>query len=252
MAAKKKAKGKKAAAKARASRRTGSASRGSAGKVSAKRAKAAKSAKAAKKAKASSTKKTSPKRVPAKKKGAVKKAAVKKAAVKKARPQTLNHPVFGRVTVDPGAGIYWKKMLRLADHDVAVDMTIEDPAEATPELLDRAALLVARLSHFDALARAGLRHSYDEDPDSAVALYVTHHLEELSAETLAAIFDKAKDAVTVEDVLSRLLLRRVGSYPAKAGGSATLDYTIVADESQYVLAVQLDETGDVIAIEMES
>ncbi len=242
MAAKKKAKGKKPAAKARTARRPGSASRRPTSKGLAKRAKVVRPAKRAKKAKASSARKTSPRRVPAKKKG----------AVKKARAQTLDHPVFGRVTVDPGAGIYWKKMLRLADHDVAVDMTIEDPAEATAELLDRAALLVARLSHFDALARAGLRHSYDEDPESAVALYVAHHLEQLSAETLAAIFDKAKDAVTVEDVLSRLLLRRVGSYPAKAGGSATLDYTIVADESQYVLAVQLDESGDVIAIEMES
>jgi hypothetical protein len=216
MAAKKKAKGKKPAAKARTATRPGGASRGRTSKVSAKRGKKAKVTKA------SSAKKI------------------------------LDHPVFGRVTVDPGAGVYWKKMLPLADRDVAVDMTIEDPAEVTPELLDRAALLVARLSHFDALARAGLRHSYDEDPDSAVALYVTHHLEELSAATLTAIFDKAKGSISVEDVLAHLLLRRVGSYPAKAGGSATLDYTIAAEESQYVLAVQLDESGGVIGIEMES
>jgi len=235
-AKKKKAKGKKPAAKARTTRRPGSASRGRASKVAAKRTKAVKT---------SSVKKISPRKVLAKKKK-------KGAAKKKPRAQTIDHPVFGRVTVDPGAGVYWKRMLPLADRDVAVDMTIEDPAEVTPELLDRAALIVARLSHFDALARAGLRHSYDDDPDSAVALYVAHHLVVLSAETLTTIFDKAKGSITVEDVLSRLLLRRVGSYPAKAGGSATLDYTIGTEELQYVLAVQLDESGGVTAIEMES
>jgi hypothetical protein len=231
---KKKTKGTKPAAKAGTARKPARASRGRATKVSAKKAKANK---------ASAAKKTSSKMVPVKKKGA---------ATKKPRVQIMNHPVFGRVTVDPGAGVYWQKTLRLADRDVAVDMTIEDPAAATPELLDRAAQLVARLSHFDGLARAGLRHSYDEDSDSAVALYVTHHLEELSAETLMGIFDKPKESIVVDDVMARLFLKRVGSYPSKGGGSATFDYAISPDTSQYILAVQLDESGGVLGIEMES
>lgn len=178
--------------------------------------------------------------------------AKKSAAPKKAHPQAMAHPVFGRVTVDPGEGLYWQKTLRLADRDISVDMTIEDPAEATMELLDSAAQLVSRLAHFDALARAGLRQSHDEDSDSAVAAYVTHHLEELDAATLLRLFDKPKGAIAAEDVLSRLLLKRVGSYPARGGGSATFDYTIGAGESQYVLAVQLDESGAVVGIAMES
>jgi hypothetical protein len=234
MAAKKKAKGKKPAATARAARKPGRASRRPATRVSAKKAKANEAAAA---------RKTSSKRLLVKK---------KTTATKMPRVQTMNHPVFGRVKVDPGAGAYWQKTLRVADRDVAVDMTIEDPAEATPELLDRAAQLVARLSHFDALARAGLRHSYDEDPDSAVALYVTHHLQELSAQTLIGIFDKPKESIVVDDFLARLFLKGVGSYPARSGGSATFDYTISADRTQYVLAVQLDESGEVLGIEMES
>jgi hypothetical protein len=66
------------------------------------------------------------------------------------------------------------------------------------------------------------------------------------------IFDKPKQSIVVDDVLARLLLKRVGSYPAKSGGSATFDYTISADKTQYVLTVQLDESGDVLGIEMES
>jgi hypothetical protein len=164
----------------------------------------------------------------------------------------MTHPVFGRVTADPVEGLYWQKTLRLADRDVTVDLTIEDPAEVTMELLDSAAQLVSRLAHFDALARAGLRDNHEEDSGSEVALYVAHHLEELSAETLLRIFEKPKESIRAEDVLTRLRLKRVGSYPAKSGGSATFDYTIGVDESQYVLAVQLDESGGVVGIAMES
>ena len=139
----------------------------------------------------------------------------------------------------------------LADRDVSVDMTI-DVSEATPELLDRAAQLVTRLAHFDALARAGLRWSSDEDSDSAVAFYAAHHLEQLSSETLKAIFGKPAESIAVDDFLAHLFLKRVGSYPAKRGGTATFDYTISTDETQYILSVQLDESGEVLGIEMES
>ena len=174
------------------------------------------------------------------------------AAVKKKRAvNAMAHPVFGRVTVDPGEGVYWQKTLVLADRDVSVEMTI-DASEATPELLDRAAQLVTRLAHFDALARAGLRWSSDEDSDSAVAFYAAHHLEQLSSETLKAIFGKPVESIAVDDFLARLFMKRVGSYPAKGGGTATFDYTISTDETQYILSVQLDESGEVLGIEMES
>jgi hypothetical protein len=208
------------------------------------------SKKKAKRAKKTKPQKASTKRTSPSKRSPAKKSRAKKPVARKA--SAMNHPVFGAVKVDPGAGVYWQKTLRLADHDVAVDMTIEDPAEATGDLLDRAAQLVARLSHFDALARAGLRRSYDEDAGSAVALYATHNLQELSAGALTRIFGKPKESIAVDDVLGRLLLARVGSYPSKSGGTATFDYTIDAVETQYVLAVQLDESGDVIGIEMES
>jgi hypothetical protein len=165
--------------------------------------------------------------------------------------KAMAHPVFGRVTVDPGEGVYWQKTLVLADRDVSVDMTI-DASEATPELLDRAAQLVTRLAHFDALARAGLRWSSDENSDSAVAFYAAHHLEQLSSETLKAIFGKPVESIAVDDFLAHLFLKRVGSYPAKRGGTATFDYTISTDETQYILSVQLDESGEVLGIEMES
>jgi len=205
----------------------------------------------AKTAKAKTAKKSADRRAPPKP-SRRKAPAKKRAASKKPGVKALMHPVFGRVTADPTEGLYWQKTLRLADRDVAVDVTIDDPREVTMELLDSAAQLVSRLGHFDALARAGLQEGHDENAGPAVALYVAHHLHALSEETLLRIFGKPKETIGAEDVLARLHLARVGSYPAKSGGSATFDYTIDADESQYVLAVQLDESGRVVGIAMES
>ena len=212
---------------------------------------------APKKASRAAPRKVAAKKAPARKARSVKKPAARKTPAKKPTPkktraQTTPHAVFGHVTVHPANGVYWTKALRLADHDVDVDMTIEDAADVTPELLDRAARFVARLAHYDALARSGLRHSYEEDADSPVALYVTHHLAELNAETLHGIFGKAREAISAEDFLAHLYARWVNLYPAKGGGTATFDYTISADATQYVLAVGIDEEGEVLGVEMES
>jgi hypothetical protein len=205
-----------------------------------------------KKASRAIPRKAAAKKATAGKARAVKKAPARKAQAKKPRAHTTPHAVFGHVTVHPSEGLSWQKALKLADRDVDVDMTIEDARDVTPELLDRAARFVARLAHFDALARTGLRHSLDEDPDSPVALYVTHHLAELNAETLYGIFAKAREAISVEDFLTHLYPRWVNLYPAKGGGTATFDYTISADATQYVLAVGIDEDGEVLGVEMES
>jgi hypothetical protein len=233
MASKKKTRKAKPASKPKTSRKPARATRRRATKVPAKKAKAHK---------ASPAKKTPARKVQAK----------KAAPTKKIRAHAIAHAVFGRVTVDPAEGVYWQKTLPLADRDVAVDMTIEDAAEATPELLDRAARFVARLAHFDALARTGLRHSLDEDSGSPVAEYATHHLAQLSADTLSRIFGKPRDAIAADDFLAHVFPRRVGLYPASAGGNATFDYTISEGETQYVLAVGIDEEGVVLGVEMES
>jgi hypothetical protein len=244
MASKKTRRPKSAVVKARATRKAKPSQKASpARRASSRKASPRKASLRKAPARKTSASKAPTRKVPAKK---------KRAAPKKPPLQTMTHPVFGRVTADPVEGLYWHKTLRLADRDVAVDLTIDDPAEVTMELLDSAAQLVSRLAHFDALARARLRESHEEDSTSEVALYVKHHLQELSAETLLRIFEKPRESIGADDVLARLLLKRVGSYPAKSGGSATFDYTIGAEESQYVLAVQLDESGAVVGIAMES
>ena len=164
----------------------------------------------------------------------------------------IAHAVLGEVTVDPGSGVFWERKLKLADRDISIDLTIGDVADATPKLFDWSAQFVTRLAEFEALARIGLRQSYDQDSDSAVALYMAHHLEELGAETLTRMFGTAKNSVGIDAFLAATFLRRVGLYPAASGGYATFDYTIGMDETDYLLAVRFNEEGKVVGIEMES
>ena len=140
----------------------------------------------------------------------------------------------------------------LGDRDVSVDLNIEDAAEVTPELLGRAAQFVTRLADFDATALAALRQSYDGESGPAVTIYVSHHLEEVSAEALTEIFGKPKKSLAVHDFLARLILKRVWLHLSKSDGYATLDYTTGADVTQYILAVRIDEEGEVLGVEMES
>lgn len=165
---------------------------------------------------------------------------------------SIAHSVFGEVEIHPTDGTYWTKQLSLRSRGVAVDMTVEESALATPEALDRVAPFVTRLADFDSDARRSLRQNYEEGPDSTVAQYKEHHLEELSAEVVAAIFGKPKEAVDVDAFLSATYLRRVGLYPTETDGCAAFDYTIGENATQYLMVVRFNADGEVTSIEMES
>ncbi len=107
----------------------------------------------------------------------------------------------------------------------------------------------ARLADLDALARTYLRRTFDGD-DSAMALYMTHHLEELSDAVIKKIFAKPKRSIDIDYFLSRMFLKRAELDPR--AGKATFDYTIDVKATQYVVAVRLDERGRVLGAEMES
>jgi hypothetical protein len=222
-----------------------------------RRARATAKARVTSKSQASSrgrTQKASPKKTDGRRessrKGVRRVPAKRAAGAKGTHARTIVHALFGRVRCDPGREVFCTKTVAFGGGDVSVDLNIEDGAETAPELLDRAAKFVINLSRFDALARAGLRESFERESDSAVALYLSHHLEELSAETLTEIFGKPRESVAIQDFLPRLILTRAGLYPSE--GYASFDYTISADESQYVLSVRLDEDGEVLGVEMES
>ncbi|MBK6463447.1 MAG: DUF2004 domain-containing protein [Myxococcales bacterium] len=163
----------------------------------------------------------------------------------------LQHPVFGKLTPDATGGVCRGGTRPLATREVAVDLTLMGPAPAAKELLDRAAPFIARLATFDTEARAGLEADQEED-DSAVVLYLEHHIEELEPGAVRAIFGKPKEEVDMAAFLAAVYLRRVGLHPDDADRFAVFDYTISDEETHYVLSVAFDVNGEIVAVDMES
>lgn len=165
----------------------------------------------------------------------------------------IQHPVFGALDLDSSGGISWEGQRTLSNHDVEVELTVMGgPLADVQELVEEAAPFVAELAAFDTKARECLRIDHDEAPDSAVVLYMDHHLEELSPELLLSMFGKKPAAVDRDSFLAALRLARVGLYPDDTDRCAVFDYTIDAKATQYLLVVTFDSEGEVIAIDMES
>lgn len=157
-------------------------------------------------------------------------------------------PVFGPLQDD--AEGYWSKSIKHGDASIEVDLNIDGDIEFAA-----VSRLTSRLSDLHALeaqARAAMRADVTSE-DSAVMLYRSHHVAELSAEALAACFG-GSDAwrTDVPAFVAALHLKRVGLYPDDEEQSIIMDFTLGESVTDYLLAVSFDREGHVVAVDMES
>jgi hypothetical protein len=100
----------------------------------------------------------------------------------------------------------------------------------------------------EAAARAAIKKAFDpSDDESEVALFISHHLEELDSEYWKKHFSTATPPPL--RILESLVLRD------HWGGDdeiETFDFTLPDDVTDYVISVSFDEAGDVAGITMES
>jgi hypothetical protein len=108
-------------------------------------------------------------------------------------------------------------------------------------------------ARFDEIAREALRVEFTEKPEGTVATYLSHHAEELDEKDLRRIFNTADpDEVTIDHLLDALYLKRIGLYPDSDDYVAVFDFTIDGEATDYLLAVEFDEEGDVFGVSMDS
>jgi hypothetical protein len=158
---------------------------------------------------------------------------------------TIAHAYFGDLT--PTAGeLRWSAHLDLDGRRVPVELSAAPDIDVAA--LDAAAQIPKALSKYDTLARAALERDAETE---AVSTYAQHHLSELSPSDLERVFGVAPAEVTPARFVTEMYLARVWLHP---GGDrlAVLDYTIASGVTDYILAVELDETGEVVEISMES
>ena len=162
---------------------------------------------------------------------------------------TISHSVLGRIdTKAPG---HWEGKLTFSGRKVAIDLTLEE-ANVPHEVVDSALQLVDDIRSLDEEARSALVSDLEEGDDAASAMYVSHHLSELSDEDLNTIFDEEPENVDGEAFLEKMQLVRVGIYPEETERHVLLDYSIGSDFTNYILSVAFDKTGQVTGVSMES
>ena len=99
-------------------------------------------------------------------------------------------------------------------------------------------------------ALTAIRDSADEnDEDSGVALFASHHLEELDAAYWQNHVGTSRP--TAKQVLDLLVLSSHWS-DDDDDGIETFDFTLPDDVTNYVISVRFDESGEVEDISMES
>lgn len=147
---------------------------------------------------------------------------------------------------------YWEFPLKFSDRDVAFDVNVED-GEMTETLFERVKSFVVDAGGFDATARSAIRADFAGDPEGSSSLYLSHHADEFSGEERAQHFG-SRDAknLGVDQLLEAIHLKRIGLYPDSDDYVAVFDYTIDENATDYVLAVEFDETGAVIGVSMDS
>jgi hypothetical protein len=147
---------------------------------------------------------------------------------------------------------YWQFDLPMRGGDVPVDINVDGDA-FNKELLEVVKGFIADAARFDEIARDALKAEFVEKQEGTVGTYLSHHAEELSDKELLGIFGVTDpDDLTIDHLLDALQLQRIGLYPESEDHVAVFDYTIDAEATDYLLAVEFDRDGELFGISMDS
>ncbi len=162
----------------------------------------------------------------------------------------IEHPLFG--AMDLGVVGTWHATLEFVGREVDVDVTLDEPSSASAEIQTRLSML-DELSLHDHAARAAMAEEASESSETAPALYIAHHREELSQAAWTQVFATIdRENIDAQTFLSQLQLVHVGLNPADEDRCLLLDYMLRGEVTNYVLSVSFDADGQLAGIDMES
>ena len=165
---------------------------------------------------------------------------------------TFEIPSVGAVEFPSGTNGYWQFDLPMRGADVPVDINADDDA-FTKDMLAEIGIFISDAARFDEIARDAFKAEFTEKPEGTVGIYLSHHAEELGGKDLLRIFGiEDPDDLDINHLLEALQLKRIGLYPGGEGYCAVFDYTIDEEATDYILAVEFDNEGEVFGISMDS
>ena len=101
--------------------------------------------------------------------------------------------------------------------------------------------------------RKHIQNDYEDEDADTVRTYIENHLEELPTDDLdrlAGVNTKISDQP--KQLVKKLHLVRVGLYPDNETQFAVFDYSLGKELTNYVVAINTDENGNLDYLTMES
>jgi hypothetical protein len=165
---------------------------------------------------------------------------------------TFDLPVVGATDFPGGTGGFWRFDLPMRGGDVPVDINADGDA-FTKDMLAEIGVFISDAARFDEIARDAFKAEFTEKPEGTVGIYLSHHAEELGEKDLLRIFGiEDPDDLDINHLLEALQLKRIGLCPGSEGFCAVFDYTIDEQATDYILAVEFDNDGEVVGLSMDS
>ncbi len=169
--------------------------------------------------------------------------------------ELIEHPVLGRMHF-PHAPSIAEVTLQRDGRNFEI-WVWGDGRSTSLAQIERVVPIADRIIEIDQQICAALAQCLTLRSNDSVLTYVEHHLEELDAQQLHDVLQGKPP--TALHLLEQVRFLKASLFPdpdpeleLPAGVVATFDYGLGLDLTQYLLAVQLDQHGAILSIDMES
>jgi hypothetical protein len=145
---------------------------------------------------------------------------------------------------------YYDGEISIAGKKIDVDLNFESEEIDKSILIGVDSLLkgVDKLAHKALMA---VSSDWDLNEESETArFYLQHHLDEFDASEITAIFGTTD--INKSTFINALLIERVGFYPEDDESYVIVDIQFNKDVTNYLMAVNFDNQGEITEITMES
>lgn len=163
--------------------------------------------------------------------------------------QSIFHPIFDTLYIDPENGVYWDSHVDLYKRQVPIAMLIENAKDVTEENIRKAAKFVKNIESISRKTQKKLPDIYTQEPAGACWEYYTLATESMAIDAQQELFKQVP--TSPQTFLTCLHPLLVAIYPAEAHETIIIDFSVGEEHSAHVLSVCLDQNGEIVDLSVE-
>jgi len=147
---------------------------------------------------------------------------------------------------------YIAQVIETNQNKIRIDLNFENKNPSDDELETFSGFLF-QLENIIQQNEIRIQKDFESPEENTVREYISHHLNEIPKIEINKFINKNdKTKSDKEKLFQKLKLVRIGIYPLENSYYSIFDYTIGENYTQYLISIQIDKTGKIIDITMES